>query len=141
MANSEKNFHAIMSWGKAEAGKKWVFMLDANSGQLALSTYSGIVMGGPDLEDGLWHHVAVVLPAGSNNINQVKMYVDGVEIATNAGSLDAVIDSAMTEDVLIGAVDTDAATGVQSPAFFFKGEMDEVRIYNAAISEAEISEL
>ena len=141
LANSEKNFHAIMSWGAAEAGKKWVFMLDANSGQLALSTYGGKLIGGTDLEDGLWHHVAVVLPAGSNNINQVKMYVDGVEIATNAGSLDAVIDSAMTEDVLIGAVDTDPADYIQSPTFFFKGEMDEVRIYNAAISEAEISEL
>ena len=139
LANAENVFHAIASWGAAEASKKWVFMLDSNTGQLSFSTYGGVVGGGPDLEDGLWHQVAVVLPVGSDNINQVKMYVDGVEIATNAGSLDSVIDTALTEAVLIGAMDTDAAAGVQSPAFFFKGEMDEVRIYNAAISEAEIS--
>ena len=141
LTNSEKNIHTIVSWGAAESRKKWMVIVDDYSGQLALAVYGARLKGGPDLEDGLWHHVAVVLPSWADNLNQVKMYVDGVEIATNAGSLDAVIDTATTEAVLIGAVDTDAATGVQSPAFFFKGEMDEVRIYNAAISEAEISEL
>ncbi len=141
LANSENKIHAIVSWGKAEAGKKWAFILDAASGQLALATYGGKVIGGADLEDGLWHHVAVVLPAGADNLNQVKMYVDGAEIGTNAASLDAEINTAMTEDVLIGAMDTDAAGGVQSPAFLFKGAMDEVRIYNTDLLAGEIAEL
>ena len=135
LANAEKNIHSIASWGKAEAAKKWLFMLDSQTGQLALATYAGRLIGGPDLEDGIWHHVAIVLPEDTNNINQVKLFVDGAEIATNADSLNAQINSALTENLIIGAIDTNPANNIQTPVFPFKGMIDEFRLYNTEISK------
>ena len=141
LADDEKELHMIMSWGVMETGKKWMFMLDNNTGMLAIANYGARVKGGTDLEDGLWHHVAAVLPEGADNMNQVKLYVDGMEIVTNAASADLEVDTSVSENVLIGARDIDSEFGIQTPDGFFKGAIDEVRIYNAALSDEEIAEL
>ena len=143
LGNNDNAMYSIVSWGQGivNSYKKWMMIIDESTGKLALAIYGARLKGGPDLEDGLWHHVAIVHPEDADNINQVKMYIDGVEVATNADSLNAVINTATTENVLIGALDTDAADDVQDPSRFFKGAIDEVRIYNAALSDEEIAEL
>ena len=138
LSNTDRTIYTIASWGKAEVGKKWAIIVDDATGKLALDIWGARLVGGPDLEDGLWHHVAVVLPEGATNLSQVKFYVDWFEVATNADSVDAEIDTALTEDVLVGVVDVDGADGLQTPALFFKGAMDEVRIYNVGLSAYEI---
>ncbi len=142
LTNSETGLHAIASWGKGDSvdlKRKMILMLDL-AGQLSLAIYGARLYGGSDLEDGTWHHVAMVLPDGIGNINQVKLYVDGVEIETNAAGLDAVIDTAFTEDVLVGAYDSDMEPGVQTPVGYFKGMIDEVKIYNTGLSSTEIAD-
>ncbi len=141
LTNTEKNIHSIISWGKAESARKWLLMLDNQTGQLALAIYAGRLIGGPDLEDGQWHHIAAVLPDTADNLNQVKLFVDGFEISTNAGSLDAIINTALTENIIIGAMDTDSTSGIQSAVFPFSGSIDELRLYNTAFSNSEIAEL
>ncbi len=143
LANSETGLHAIASWGKGDSvdlKRKMILMLDS-AGQLSLAIYGARLYGGSDLEDGTWHHVAMVLPDGTGNINQVKLYVDGAEIETNAAGLDAVIDTAFTEDVLVGAYDSDMEPGVQTPVGYFKGIIDEVKIYNKGLTGDEITNL
>ena len=132
---------AIASWGKALTGEKFLIMVDSITGQLALATYGGRLSGGPDLKDGLWHHIAVVVPEDADNLNQVKMYVDGYEISTNADSIDSIIATAETENVLIGAFDYDATDGVQTPLYYFKGAIDDFRIYSSALGANDISNL
>ena len=139
--NIDKNFRTIASWGKAAVGQKWVILLDADTGKLTLSIWGAELIGGPDLEDGQWHHVAVVLPEGVGNIKDVKMYVDGIEIETNAETLNAGIRTAATESVMIGAFDIDGAEGVQNTIFFFKGDMDEFMVFDGALTAQEIAEL
>ena len=142
--NSDKTMFTIVSWGKgdnADPYKKWLMIIDESTGKLALSIYDARLKGGPDLEDGQWHHVALVLPEQANNINEVRMYIDGKEVETNASTLDAVIDTAITENVLIGASDSDPSSGIQSPGRFFKGAIDNIYIYNAALNAEEIAEL
>ena len=141
LSDTDKSILTIASWGKGEVSKKWAVIIDDATGQLALDIWGARLKGGPDLEDGQWHHVAVVLPEGATNINQVKLYVDGAEVSTNAGSLNAVIDTALSENLLIGAVDADPAAGIQTPAYFFKGAMDEVKIYKTGLNAAEVAEL
>ena len=142
LANADTNVMTIASWGKPAINSMWAVIIDGSTGQLSLSIYGPQIMGGPDLEDGQWHHVAVVLSSDGNNINQVKLYVDGVEVATNAASLDAVINTVLTEDVLIGGVDLDPAEGLQSqPLFMFDGLIDDFRIYNTDLSANTIAEL
>ncbi len=137
LENNDKNLYVIMSWGKSDTTdlyKKWMVLINETSGQLALAIYGARIVGGPDLEDGKWHHIAIVLPDGANNINQIKMFVDGIEVATNADSLNAVIDTTASEDVLIGTIDTDPANGIQHPNYFFKGLIDDIRIYDVAMT-------
>ena len=142
LANADTNVMTIASWGKPAINSMWAVIIDGSTGQLSLSIYGPQIMGGPDLEDGQWHHIAVVLPSDSNNINQVKLYVDGDEVTTNAASLDAVINTVLTEDVLIGGVDLDLAEGLQGqPLFMFDGMIDDFRIYNTDLSADTIAEL
>ena len=144
LSNEDETLRTIVSWGKVDRNdknKKVMFLLDDSTGQLALAIYGARLLGGADLEDGLWHHVALVLPSGANNINQVKLYVDGSEIATNAENLDAVINTALTEDVIIGAFDDNKAPGIQSGIRNFNGSIDEVRVYNRDLSATEIEAL
>ena len=142
LANVDTSVMTIASWGKPEINSMYAVIIDGSTGQLALSIYGPQVMGGPDLEDGFWHHIAVVLPSDSNNINQVKLYVDGSEVTTNASSLDAEINTILTEDVLIGGVDLDPAEGLNSqPMFLFKGMIDEFRIYDKDLNASDIENM
>ncbi len=140
--NTDNDLHCIVSWGRSISGSnyKWFVSLDDNTGQLALGTYGARLKGGPDLEDGQWHHIAVVLPVGANNINQVKMYVDGMEIATNAESLDAIINTTLSA-VSIGAVNASIEQGIYTPSQLFRGCIDGVKVYSRGLSIEEIAGL
>jgi len=70
-----------------------------------------------------WHHVALVVTSGNS-----RLYVDGVQTASNASAFTA-ID--LASSVRIGAG--------QSPGRFLNGRIDEVAIYNFALSPARIS--
>jgi hypothetical protein len=83
---------------------------------------------------GAWHHVAVTYD-GSNNSAGIKIYVDGVNQtlvnpnATPCGSM------AVTADLLIGSDSTSTTTGL------FGGTIDDARVYNRALSAAEVAAL
>jgi hypothetical protein len=76
--------------------------------------------------NGVWHHLA-----GTYNGSQVKLYVDGVlqDIVDHTGSIDST-----TFNVNIGrnSEETDR---------FYDGVIDEVRIYDRALSQGEIGSL
>jgi len=86
---------------------------------LVPTTYFGTL----DFADGTWHHLAITIGGGA-----LKSYVDGV--------LD--IDATYTGS--IQASDEGFKFGIRSwvAQFPLKGVMDEVRIYNRALSAAEI---
>ncbi|OGH14905.1 MAG: hypothetical protein A2687_04640 [Candidatus Levybacteria bacterium RIFCSPHIGHO2_01_FULL_38_26] len=73
-----------------------------------------------------WYHIA-----GTYDGSTVKAYVNGTQI--NSGALTGNIESG--SDILeIGARFTDTST----PLNFFKGYIDEVRVYNRALTLSEI---
>jgi hypothetical protein len=77
-----------------------------------------------------WHHVAGVFDG-----SKLSLYVDAVSAAT-AVALSGTIASAHSS-VCVGS-SSNAATGLCSGGPFFKGSMDEVRIYRRALAQTEI---
>ena len=76
-----------------------------------------------DINDGIWHHVVMVqTPA------LLKLYIDGIFRASSAA---AVGDFSHSGDFTVGC-------RYFIPDNFFKGEVDEVRIWNRNLSQEEI---
>ena len=120
----------ILSWGNSNTGSKWIVRVN-ETGALRAEVQGGYLYGDAPINDGDWHHIAVVLNSdGTPKISEVLLYVDGQQ-ETVAGVFDTYIDTAADQNVVIGVYTK--ATGR-----FFKGLMDDVRIYNKALSDAEI---
>ncbi len=85
------------------------------------------------LKDGQWHHVAFTVPGkGQTDVNGALMYVDGVAAAGEA----AIATGPQTNKshVYLGANPSNTAQR-------FGGTMDEVMIFNRALSAGEINQI
>ncbi|MDI9433398.1 MAG: LamG domain-containing protein [Planctomycetota bacterium] len=78
-----------------------------------------------ELTDGLWHHVAVVRQG-----NTMKSYLDGTERAT--GTMDTLPRNGGGH-LNIGADRTGSST------YVYKGLLDDVRVYNRALTAVEVA--
>jgi hypothetical protein len=122
----------IMGWGPDTTGAKWIIRVNEN-GTLRAEVSSGSIYGTTLLTDGNWHHVAVVLENdGSPDISEVRLYVDGV-LETTGGTVPRLLNTGSSEDVRIGV----HYSGLR----YFNGLIDEVRIYNRPLTDAEIAVL
>ena len=127
----------IASWGQVQPGRQFLFGVFAEG---TLAVYSG----GPNIKttqrllDDRWHHVAAVVPdTASPSLADVRLYIDGVLQTDAAVSSNQLIDTVPDGDVLIGAVQT----GPNQAGAFYKGLLDDVRLYDRALSEEEIETL
>jgi arylsulfatase A-like enzyme len=125
---------AIVAWGPNAAGRKWIMRIESDTvvpGVLRLEVGGGFVRGKKDLRDGQWHHVAAVLPTvGTPMARDIKLYVDGV-LESNLEVSDA-------------AIHTDAAKltiGTDSQDRYFVGAIEEVRVFDRALTADEIAGL
>lgn len=123
----------IVSWGDQPSGDKWSLLVQNTTdpkGTLRLELGFGNTIATTPVNDGQWHHVACTLDSlPSPSSTDVKFYVDGQPDAVIGGAPVA-INTVALNDVLIG-------TDIQNR--FFDGVIDEVRIYNRALSAAEIA--
>jgi hypothetical protein len=133
------DFMDILSWGRNLPGEAWTLLLTRGSrfeseGALKLDINDGYLAGRTKLNDNQWHHIAAVLQDdGSPNVTEARLYVDGQE-ETVGRMLAQPINSTAGDDVRIGIF---KEGGNQ----YFKGLMDDVRIYSKALNESEISDL
>jgi len=128
---------AIASWGAAVSGQQYLFGIFADGGVVVYSAgpYAKTVQG---ILDDQWHHVAVVLPNdGSPSLGEVQFYIDGVRQTNIQFTADAAIHTVAAEDLLIGAVSMSPG---QATAFF-QGFIDDIRVYDSALTEMEIQEI
>jgi len=124
----------VMSWGVDSAGRKWIFRVQESNGTLGairVEVNGGYTVGSTDLRDNAWHHVAAVLvDDGSPDVQEIQLYVDGA-LETPSASLDEPINTAEAGSVVrIGK----APWGNR----WFNGLIDDARIYDVALSVAEI---
>ena len=89
------------------------------------------------LNTGQWHHIALVIDSTLSTANQrTKLYIDGNAYTDASGT-------AITQNATIGTVTTDTNIGRASgsvPAYF-SGKLDEVAIFNTALSGPKIQQI
>jgi hypothetical protein len=122
----------ILSWGRETSTKKWIVRVNEN-GQLRAEVLGGYVIGTTPINNGVWHHIAVVTEDGAcPNIIDAKLYVDG-RLDNLSESNDQPINTDAYRDVQIG---------VFTPSQrYFKGQIDEVRIYSRPMNSNQIWQL
>lgn len=76
-----------------------------------------------------WHHIAITRKSGENGW---KFYQNGIEIASASGGT-----WQMNTSIKIGQ----SSTSPGYPDFYFTGLLDDIRIYNRALSAQEVREL
>lgn len=114
------------SWALYTGGSQGLYFYIYTGGGYILSADAGT-----NVWDGSWHHVAGVFDG-----SQIQLFVDGAEILPA---------TATTGPVAYGSLDdNDLHIGQFPPgcgAFNFKGDLDDIRIYDRALSETEIQDL
>jgi hypothetical protein len=124
----------IVSWGPSGAGTKWLLRTHNGPASLRVECGQGNIFGTIDLANGEWRHVAAVLADdGSPNVDEVKLYVDGV-LDKTAGITTRLVNTSTGGNLQI-------AYDLNNTPRTFQGSMDDVRIYNRALSQQEIANL
>jgi hypothetical protein len=103
----------------------------------AVEALPGTIAGTKALNDGRWHHLALVVADhdnnGSTDIAETKLYVDG-EPDTLSNSTSALINTERGTSACLGGSD-------QSTTFNYNGYLDELRIFSYALTESEVQGL
>lgn len=119
----------LVSWGKDDFGQMWIVRFIR--GHVGVTPNGGYLYMAERVDDGQWHHVAIVVRKAElpNLHDDVTIYLDGkVAEIDRIGLLDLwPIETGDEQDVAIGRR--------------FAGTLDDVRIYDRALSEDEVARL
>jgi hypothetical protein len=137
----------LVSWGANNAGQRFSLRMDPGTSggvqnALRLEDQGAFATAHTPLNDGKWHHLAVVLPANVGP-NGCTFYVDGVNDGQSAGS-----SNSLNTTVTVGTTKTYFAIGNAPSAgtaisnqYGVKAAFSDVRIYNTALAQTDIVQL
>jgi hypothetical protein len=142
MNTSTQTWERVLDCGDSPSGMKWLNLMarsgDASAGpvEFAMSNIghneTQALIGKDALSANVWHHIAIVLPAGTTYTG--TMYIDGVAVATNNAMTLHPSDIGATVNNWLGRSEFTADP-------YFYGSMDDFRVYKRALSPQEIAAL
>jgi hypothetical protein len=142
-ATSNQNWTRIFDFGDSTTAPNWL-NLAARNGSSPYGPVFNMSNTGHDTADqqrligstvltaNVWHHIAVVLPAGTTFTG--VMYVDGEAVATNNAMTVHLSDIGATSNNWLGR-----SQFTTDP--YFSGSLDDFRVYKRALSQQEILDL
>ncbi|MEO8147079.1 MAG: LamG-like jellyroll fold domain-containing protein [Bacteroidia bacterium] len=113
ISSKEFTYHLAVNGGNAGAGKITFYLQ---------GVYNNWLVSGSRVDDGVWHHIACTF----DQFN-VRIYIDGVLDATGAAT-----------GSLVTSSNPDAYIGSRGGNNKFHGDIDELRIWRLARTQAEI---
>ena len=120
----------IVGWGPNIDGQRFGFRINEN--RIRMEHDGGNVQGDSNVNDGQWHHVAVTVQASATiSYPDVILYVDGIDDTRASTDPDA-FNLTASQDVRIGSRPA-------SNDRFFMGLIDDVCIYDRALTPEEIA--
>lgn len=142
---------ALVSWGRFQHdryGEAWQISInaipyDGEDGRIRVGAVGGTIVGTQDLRDGKWHHVAIVLYGGSHQDigTHVIVYIDGKMEKISRRALGQIMTNTQSADhgVWLGRnISYLRTTPDHWHGGFFRGSMDEVYIFDAALPQGDI---
>jgi Concanavalin A-like lectin/glucanases superfamily/Protein of unknown function (DUF1573) len=131
--NSTRTEGIISKFTAAGSAAGYIFQTDAKGnvglriGAEDLNAYPAVVSDTTKINDGNWHHVAVVITMGKG----AQFYIDGQLSSTAAMQVWEGGDDGSTLEV---------GTSAYTPwANYFTGSIDDVQVYNRALAASDIS--
>jgi Concanavalin A-like lectin/glucanases superfamily len=114
-----------------------IWMIDSENIQTGFENSTGanyFVMSPSNYSDGNWHYVV-----GTYDGSQVKLYVDGVQVASNLTTTPprTIPDNTGIQPVRIGANSLELVDGKGDG--YFTGRIGEIRLWNRSLSAEEVS--
>ena len=121
----------LVSWGGTALTTRWGIRIGTAGLNIRTEVAGSGSEGTAEIIDGEWHHVAVVFANDETpNIEDIVFYIDGeLDELSLVGNTE--INTSGANTVRIGASRTLANRG-------FTGQMDDIRIYNRALTQEEI---
>lgn len=144
---------SFVTWGDSQGGngRKWHVRMNDNvaNGEInAVRTeiQGSFEIGSVSLIDGNWHHVASVYSAGGSfGSGQVMHYIDGILVANSGDGADTVaVNTVLFGDAGAGANATPVWIGARmqgAAVNAFTGDLDEIYIFDHALSLSEVQAL
>ncbi len=127
--NSSTANKEIVSWGTDSGTQKWVFRINGD-GAIRVEVNGGSIYGTNLVDDGEWHHVACVF--NGTQVSDISLYVDG-QLETIASTSNSNVNTHITS-----GINMRTSRGINNR--YFKGNIDEVRVWSTALSATDIQE-
>lgn len=129
--------HCIMNMGDpvSATGGRVTFSLAAANDKLQVAIGGGNTnhdYNASVVEDGNWHQVAFTYPSGGG-MADIKFYIDGQLVSNNGGTNTANPFNTTSAELVIGS------RGNNSQKWFDGGGIDDFRIYDSVLTDAEIT--
>jgi hypothetical protein len=129
--------HDILSYGSNNNAEKFVFRVNnqnvSGGGKLRVEVNGGYQISDTDLSNNTWRHVVATWENdGSPNVNDVKLYLDG-SLQGTGGVSGNNLNTNTGQNFWIG--------GESFSTRWFAGQMDDVAVWNRALTAGEIAQL
>ena len=129
----------ICSYGNFLQSQKWTIRLqnwDGVEGALRTENFNGSIVGSTPVNNGSWFFITSILEPNKSNISDVLHYINGnLDNASHVGSM--TIDTVLSSTFVIGR----RLLQSNDSNYYFNGLIDDVRIYDRALSAAEVQAL
>lgn len=105
---------------------------DRNGIGLVFGSFQYLYFNSATLQNGQWHHIAVVVPSGATQGGQTIFYQDGQPLT---------LTDSFNPTSAISATGTITFAGSSTSTNYWNGQIDEAGFWNRALSQAEVQVL